>query len=598
MLSIVVIFLSVAAVSASSDNTDINSYDVGSNEIGISSSDVNNNLNSELDVATSDYSANDIPSGPPGPPDKNDLNVTKKVNNNTPLNGKNVVYNITVKNKNNDRIYNVKLTDTWNNPKLIFVSANTGGVGSFNNVTGVWTIGTLNGYQSVSLILTFKVNGTGNITNNATASAPGQKDSKDSCKIEVKPSADLSVNKTVNNTKPYNGQNVLYTIVVKNNGPDKAVNAKLSDLLNSKLIFVSANTLVGSFDSNTGLWTIGDLANGAEAILYLTFKVNGTGDIVNKVNVSSNTFDPCLDNNNDSKTICANASADLSVKKSVNNTKPYNGQNVLYTIVVKNNGPDKAVNAKLSDLLNSKLIFVSANTLVGSFDSNTGLWTIGDLANGAEAILYLTFKVNGTGDIVNKVNVSSNTFDPNLTNNNDTKTINSKPNSNLSFNKSANVSYTFVGDLIKYTITIKNIGDVTAYDIYVIDKLPKNLRFISANPSVGYYDNGKWIVGDLEPNDTAKLIIIAEALEEGLTVNTAELIFDGGSKTLNASFDVVVERNNHTNDTNTTNHSVTNNTVAYGDLVPMKKTAIPVSVLFVILALCSIFGIIRPKIKK
>lgn len=78
MLSIVVIFLSVAAVSASSDNTDINSYDVGSNEIGISSSDVNNNLNSELDVATSDYSANDIPSGPPGPPDKNDLNVTKR----------------------------------------------------------------------------------------------------------------------------------------------------------------------------------------------------------------------------------------------------------------------------------------------------------------------------------------------------------------------------------------------------------------------------------------------------------------------------------------------------------------------------------------
>ena len=194
--------------------------------------------------------------------------------------------------------------------------------------------------------------------------------------------------------------------------------------------------------------------------------------------------------------------------------------------------------------------------------------------------------------------MSSNTFDPNLTNNNDSKTINSKPNSKLSFNKSANVTYTFVGDLIKYTITIENIGDVTAYDIYVIDKLPKNLKFISANPSVGYYDNGKWIVGDLEPNNTAKLIIIAKALEEGLTVNTAELIFDGGSKTLNASFDVVVERNNHTNDTNTTNHSVTNNTAVYGDLVPMKKTAIPVSVLFVILALCSIFGIIRPKIKR
>ena len=76
-------------------------------------------------------------------------------------------------------------------------------------------------------------------------------------------SIDLSLDKTVNNPTPNVGQQVTFTLTLANpaGGIDVA-GIVVTDLLPSGLDFDSATTATGSYDENTGLWTVGTLAAG------------------------------------------------------------------------------------------------------------------------------------------------------------------------------------------------------------------------------------------------------------------------------------------------------------------------------------------------
>ena len=49
----------------------------------------------------------------------------------------------------------------------------------------------------------------------------------------------------------------------------------------------------------------------------------------------------------------------------------------------------------------------------------TGVWSIGDLANGEEAVILIETVLLGTGVITNEARVESDTYDPDMTNNYD-----------------------------------------------------------------------------------------------------------------------------------------------------------------------------------
>jgi hypothetical protein len=68
-------------------------------------------------------------------------------------------------------------------------------------------------------------------------------------------------------------------------------------------------------------------------------------------------------------------------------------------------------------------VFVSATPSQGSFDPGSGRWTIGTLANGASATLQITDLVAGIGPLTNVASVASSEFDPDLTNNISSVTI-------------------------------------------------------------------------------------------------------------------------------------------------------------------------------
>ena len=112
--------------------------------------------------------------------------------------------------------------------------------------------------------------------------------------------------------------------------------------------------------------------------------------------------------------------ADLAITKVV---YAIDGNKVTWGLYVVNNGPDKAVNARVIDVLPNTLQYINSYASKGLYNVNTGVWTIGDMENGEEAVMIIETIVLTTGEITNEANVTSDTFDPNMSNNYDNETV-------------------------------------------------------------------------------------------------------------------------------------------------------------------------------
>ena len=229
--------------------------------------------------------------------------------------------------------------------------------------------------------------------------------------------ADLEIIKIVNNATPNYGDEITYTITVRNNGLDNSTNIKVSEVLADNFKFISANASKGYYDLTNGVWAVGNLTNNETAKLVITVKIVKTGFIQNNVSVNGTGFDPNVTNNNATVNITVPQTADLSVVKIVNVDRVSVGNRITYTIVVKNNGPDTALDVYAVDKLSDALKFVSYKASVGVYDPATGIWTIGNLTNKSNATLEITCIVLKTGVISNEVFVNGSTVDLNMTNN-------------------------------------------------------------------------------------------------------------------------------------------------------------------------------------
>ena len=229
--------------------------------------------------------------------------------------------------------------------------------------------------------------------------------------------ADLEIIKIVNNATPNYGDEITYTITVRNNGPDNSTNIKVSEVLADNFKFISANTTKGYYNLTNGVWAVGNLTNNETAKLVITVKIVKTGFIQNNVSVNGTGFDPNVTNNNATVNITVPQTADLSVVKIVNVDRVSVGNRITYTIVVKNNGPDTALDVYAVDKLSDALKFVSYKASVGVYDPVTGIWTIGNLTNKSNATLEITCIVLKTGVISNEVFVNGSTVDLNMANN-------------------------------------------------------------------------------------------------------------------------------------------------------------------------------------
>ena len=269
--------------------------------------------------------------------------------------------------------------------------------GSYDPGTGVWTIGVVTTAVPATLTIRASVDTAPAKLNRASIVSLDQPDSNlanNAASVTVIPQqADLAVTKTVSDRRPDVGENIVFTVRVKNNGKSVATGVQLTDVLPDGLTLLSFDASQGSYD-RSGTWDVGNLNVGATATLLLTADVTAPGSATNTASVSGlDQFDPIASNDSASVTITPRQ-ADLVVTKSVNNPTPNVGDIVTFTITVHNDGPHVAQNIQLTDQLPNGIHIRSFNVTTGTFAAATGVWTIPTLANGATATLTIRASVD------------------------------------------------------------------------------------------------------------------------------------------------------------------------------------------------------------
>ncbi|GJQ64508.1 MAG: hypothetical protein SCALA702_35610 [Melioribacteraceae bacterium] len=85
---------------------------------------------------------------------------------------------------------------------------------------------------------------------------------------------------------------------------------------------------------------------------------------------------------------------DLVVSKSADLTEPFDGDEVNFTIELANNGPDTATTVIIADPVPQGLDYVSHMAAAGSYDEESGLWTIDQLLPGESTQLTIKTALN------------------------------------------------------------------------------------------------------------------------------------------------------------------------------------------------------------
>ena len=87
------------------------------------------------------------------------------------------------------------------------------------------------------------------------------------------------------------------------------------------------------------------------------------------------------------------AQSNIGIVKTVDNADPATGATINYTLTVSATGPRNRSGVVANDVLPAGVTFDSASSSVGSYASSTGIWTIGDVADGNQATLVITATV-------------------------------------------------------------------------------------------------------------------------------------------------------------------------------------------------------------
>jgi uncharacterized repeat protein (TIGR01451 family) len=345
-------------------------------------------------------------------------------------------YTITITNNGPSQAVSVNLSDSW--PSGFTRGNTTSSSGTCTSGTGNFTcsLGNILPGASATVTADYTVPATtpaGTQTNTASVTTSStDPDSTNNSAIDIDTvmaaNADLSVTKNDFTTTVMAGDSVIhtYTILVTNNGPSEATGVTLNDTWPTGF---TRGATSPSCTSGTGNFTcsLGTLAPGASATVTANYTVPATtlaGPQTNTVNVSSNTPDNNAANNSasdtDTVTPVPTTSADLSITKT-DSPDPVNaGAPLTYTLTVNNSGPDSAINLTVTDTLPAGETFVSASGSGWVCTQSGGTVTCTDptLASGATTVITINVTApDNPGTVVNQATVTSDTNDPNSSNN-------------------------------------------------------------------------------------------------------------------------------------------------------------------------------------
>jgi uncharacterized repeat protein (TIGR01451 family)/fimbrial isopeptide formation D2 family protein len=370
-------------------------------------------------------------------------------------------------------------------------------------------------------------------------------------------SADVELVKTSSGGPFTAGDAITWHLDVTNHGPSVAVAPfTVTDTLPATVDWgsVTASGTGWSCDPVSGggslvcAWSTATLAVG-ESIPTLTVRATVlasiVGDVINTATVVHPTPDPNVPNNTGGSTDTLRTSADLSLNKTtVSVDIPANGTG-RFRFEVANAGPSDALNVVVHDTLPGGLTFDGALANLTSAPGDT--WSC--VAGGGDVTLPLcTLTSNGgtlplggstwfefdvqadatvTAAVLNTATVSSDTPDPNLSNNTDDSTT--KP--VLTIHKSSSPGIVARGSKVTYTINVESLSYGATNDVTVTDAIPVALHVdsisvaLSGDPSVpGWTDPCVLSGEDVDGYGGTVTCVLNGTLERGRTTPNITII--------------------------------------------------------------------------
>ncbi|SEQ02268.1 DUF7507 domain-containing protein [Lentzea albida] len=379
------------------------------------------------------------------------MEIVKEVDRKSANPGDTVTYTVTVRNTGQTEL-NASFRDDLTQ---VLDDATWGGTdaGTFTSPVLTWN-GTLPVGGTATIRYSVVVTGKGDhqLTNVVTSDTPGN-NCVPNCTTTT-PVSGVQITKTAEPSSAKPGDTVTYTVTVRNTGRT-VLDASFRDDLTGVLddaTWIGASA--GTFASPVLTWS-GQLAVDGTATVTYTVKVTGAGDkrlknVVTSETPGNNCADGCT-------TDTPVASLKLVKRSEPATAKP--GDIVKYTVTISNTGQTVHSGISVTDDLTGVLDDAtwnddqvpSAGTL--SFAAPELTWT-GDLAVGASVTVTYSVKVTGAGDKRLKNVVSSETPGTDCSEGCTTDT----PVAGLAIEKEVSPDKPVPGDVVTYTVTVKNTG--------------------------------------------------------------------------------------------------------------------------------------------
>ncbi|MBR2490177.1 MAG: DUF11 domain-containing protein [Ruminiclostridium sp.] len=350
------------------------------------------------------------------------------------------------------------------------------------------TISSLEAGKSVTLEKEYKIqeSDAGVMTNTAKATV-NDDTYEDTDKTNVEdPSIEMS--KTVSASTAKVNDKLEYTITVKNTGNVDLTNVEITDTMSGAngTITVGDNDNVRHVkDKNKVVFTVNTLAKGAVETITYTYEVvvEDEGKTISNAVVS----DVPDDTKDDDETTTTVDEPRVEMSKNVTHADGSNavtaakGDTLTYTITVKNTGNVDLTNVKIKDTMDrasGSIHFTGKENVTYT----GGIFTVKALAKGATETISYTYTVL-EGDMGNVIGNTVTSSIPDDTDDDD-KTETTIDNPGIEVTKSVTLpegqTTAKVGDILTYTVIVKNTGNTTLTDIVVKDPMMGDDKIIDS----------------------------------------------------------------------------------------------------------------------
>ncbi|MBB3064905.1 DUF7507 domain-containing protein [Limibacillus halophilus] len=336
--------------------------------------------------------------------------------------------------------------------------------------------------------------------------------------------ADISLKaNTPSKASTFIGDQITYTVTIRNNGPVAATDVTVTDLLPGKLGFVSDDA-GGAYDDGTGTWAVGALAFGEEKSLLITADVLFPGSVVNTASVTSVVAadgNGDQNPNNDSRTSIIEVGAQNRIHVSDLTATPTS-----LIVGMATAGEQRLVQLDLTafDDLGAGLSYAWTASCAdgnaadnGSFSSTSiqdPIWTAPENISGAGANALCTLTVNLSADGASALQESiqivvlpEGLADP-----------------DISLAMTVDRDLLAKGEIATFTLSASNNGGADASNVAIRDVLPAGLLLQTGTlPPEFDTTTDTWTIPLLSVGQTVSIQLQAQAVREGFFVNLAEL---------------------------------------------------------------------------